>query len=88
MTKLDQQNKGTYNYRGNWNLLDNIITSTNLIDPASKLQVIKPTIFREDWMMYENPKYGATPNRTYGGPNYYGGFSDHLPIYLELKLSD
>jgi hypothetical protein len=24
------------------------------------------------------------PNRTYGGPNYYGGVSDHFPVYLLL----
>lgn len=87
MAKLDQQNKGTYNYRGNWNLLDNIITSANLVDPKSKINVLKPTIYREAWMMYENPKYGATPNRTYGGPNYYGGYSDHLPVYIDIQIN-
>jgi len=86
MTKLDQQNKGSYNYRGNWNMLDNIITSTNLIDPKSKINVRKPTIFQEDWMMFDHPKNGKTPNRTYGGPNYYGGYSDHLPVYVEVML--
>lgn len=86
MTKLDQQNKGTYNFRGNWNMLDNIIISSNLVSKNSKIQVSKPTIFREEWMMYKNPKYGETPNRTYGGPNYYGGYSDHLPVYVELVL--
>ena len=25
------------------------------------------------------------PNRTYGGSNWYGGFSDHLPVYCELN---
>ncbi len=86
MAKMDQQNLGTYNYRGNWNMLDHIITSSNLLKSSSKIQVQKPTIFSEEWMMYKNPKYGATPNRTYGGPNYYGGYSDHLPVYVELKF--
>ncbi|MCA1746633.1 MAG: hypothetical protein LC655_02980 [Bacteroidales bacterium] len=22
------------------------------------------------------------PNRTYGGDNYYGGISDHFPVYV------
>jgi hypothetical protein len=25
------------------------------------------------------------PATTYGGDNYYGGYSDHLPIQLRLK---
>ncbi len=86
MSKLDQQNKGTYNFRGNWNMLDNIIASSNLLSPSSKIRILNPSIFQEDWMMYDNPKYGKTPNRTYGGPNYYGGYSDHLPVYAEMKV--
>ncbi len=86
MAELDAQDKGTYNYRGNWNMLDNIITSGNLVDADSKLKVTKPTVFQETWMMFDNPKYGLTPNRTYGGPNYYGGYSDHLPVYVELTV--
>ena len=27
------------------------------------------------------------PNRTYGGNNWYGGFSDHLPIYCRFEAS-
>ena len=86
MAKLDQQNKGTYNFRGNWNMLDNIIISSSLLSQDSKIRVQNPTIFQEEWMMYDNPKYGKTPNRTYGGPNYYGGYSDHLPVYVEIKI--
>ncbi|MFT5763185.1 MAG: putative extracellular nuclease [Saprospiraceae bacterium] len=86
MAKLKQQNKGTYNYRGNWNMLDNIICSSNLLNPASKIYIQNPTIFQEEWMMFDHPKNGKTPNRTYGGPNYYGGTSDHLPVYVDLKV--
>jgi predicted extracellular nuclease len=86
MAKLKQQNNGTYNYRGNWNMLDNIITSSNLLSPTSKIHIQNPTIFQEDWMMFDSPKNGKTPNRTYGGPNYYGGISDHLPVYVDLRI--
>lgn len=86
MAELDAQEKGTYNYRGTWNLLDNIITSSNLVDTKSTIRVAKPTIFQQPWMMFNNPKYGPTPNRTYGGPNYYGGISDHLPVFVDLIL--
>ena len=37
-------------------------------------------------MMYTDKKYGdKKPSRTYGGPNYYGGYSDHLPIYSRFE---
>ncbi len=79
---------GSYNFRGNWNMLDNIIISQSLL--KNKKGYIVSTdggqIFKERWMLYDNVKTGQmTPSKTYGGPNYYGGISDHFPVYLILK---
>lgn len=82
---MDAEGKGTYNYRGNWNLLDQIILSDNFYNEQSTWKFSEAVIFREEWMMYNDPRNGATPSRTYGGPNYYGGFSDHLPVYVDIK---
>ncbi|MEN8121489.1 MAG: hypothetical protein ABFS35_14145 [Bacteroidota bacterium] len=79
---------GTYNYRGNWNMLDNIIVSKSLL-VNKKAYIVSSDggqIFRKRWMMYDNVKTGQMiPSKTYGGPNYYGGISDHLPVYVILK---
>ena len=83
--KLYQQDQGTYKYRGDWNMLDQIIISQALYQKAGS--DIHQKILSEDWLIYEDEKYGKRPNRTYGGPVYYGGYSDHLPVYLELKLN-
>ncbi len=80
---MDKDKKGSYNYRGNWNMLDQFIVSGYLKDPTAPLMVKNPTIHRYEWLMYQG-KNGPTPNRTYGGPNYYGGYSDHLPVSIEL----
>ncbi len=82
----DAEGKGTYNYRGNWNMLDQMIVSGNLFNKESKIQTGEFGMFQEEWMMFKSDKYGWTPNRTYGGPNYYGGYSDHLPVYLGIKI--
>ena len=83
---LDLAKKGTYNYRGNWNMLDQIIVSGAMLQKKNSIKAGQFTIFQEEWMMFKSDKYGLTPNRTYGGPNYYGGFSDHLPVYLEVRI--
>lgn len=88
MANLKKEGKGSYNYRGQWNMLDNIIVSHGLLNSQKGLGC-KPgdaDIFSAEWMMFEHPKNGKTPNRTYGGENYYGGFSDHLPVYLKLRV--
>ncbi|MEL6926101.1 MAG: endonuclease/exonuclease/phosphatase family protein, partial [Bacteroidota bacterium] len=86
----DVAQKGSYNYRGNWNMLDQIIVSRALA-PSGKISggdllVDKQQILDADWLMFKDDKYGSRPNRTYGGPNYYGGYSDHLPVYAVMKL--
>ncbi len=83
---LDKMGKGTYNYRGNWNMLDQFIVSSSLLDGSCSLSATDAAIFSEEWLNYNDKKYGPTPSRTYGGPNYYGGFSDHYPIYLDLQV--
>ena len=84
MADLDLEGKGSYNYRGNWNMLDQIIVTRNLESGRSGWLVRDATVFQQDWMMYEDKKYGARPSRTYGGPRYFGGYSDHLPVYVDL----
>jgi endonuclease/exonuclease/phosphatase family metal-dependent hydrolase len=80
--------KGTYNYRGNWNMLDQIIISYNLMDRQGyfSCNYDDAGIFKGDWMLYETREGIKVPNRTYGGSNYFGGISDHLPVYLRLRM--
>jgi len=85
MSNLDKEGKGSYNYRGNWNMLDQLIVSCNLANDRG-YSFSEPVIFKADWMIYKDKKYGDKPNRTYGGPNYYGGFSDHYPIYVDFVV--
>ena len=77
---------GSYNYRGNWNMLDNIVVSESLLDKKGfRVEENKGHVFSEPWMEYKNNESEISPNRTFGGPNYYGGVSDHFPVYFQLK---
>ena len=80
--------EGSYNYRGKWNMLDHIIVSRSVISSPGGLHCDFESgrILKEDFMLYlneENQQY--IPNRTYGGPEYYGGISDHFPVYVNLS---
>jgi len=76
--------KGTYNYRGKWSFLDQIIVSKSLLNTSKGFSSNgEAAIFDEKWILYFDKKTGPKPNRTYGY-KYYGGFSDHLPIYIDL----
>ena len=73
---------GSYNYRGNWDWLDQIIVSKEI----SSFKLIKFGAFKEDFMMYTNKKGEVYPNRSFGGNNWYGGYSDHLPVFLKMSF--
>ena len=86
MAPAYEEGKGTYNFRGDWNMLDNIIVSRSLFDGKGFDCVDKKGhVFSQDWMEYTNQNGQVSPNRTYGGPNYYGGISDHFPVYIRLS---
>lgn len=78
---------GSYKYKENWNMLDQIILSKDMLNQDNPFYASWDDcagILQKNWMMFRDKKYGLKPNRTYGGPNYYGGFSDHLPVYVTL----
>jgi predicted extracellular nuclease len=78
---------GTYHYQGNWNMLDQIIISQTLLDGTGFTTTYEGgKIFKADFLLYDNPKANArVPDKTYGGTAYYGGISDHLPVYVVFE---
>lgn len=77
---------GSYRYRGVWQTLDHIMVSGTLLDGRRGLRSEKRlSVFSPSFLLEEDQKYsGSKPLPTYRGPRYFGGFSDHLPVYLDL----
>ncbi len=84
MWDLDVAQKGSYYYRGDWNMLDQILLSRNFMGEKPTWTYDTTTIYKEPFMLYNDKKYGPLPNRTYGGTRYYGGYSDHLPVMIQI----
>ena len=80
MSKSNVSGRGSYNYRGNWDWLDQIIVSQD------DFKLISFGAFEDDFMMYTNKKGEVYPNRSFGGNNWYAGFSDHLPVFLRFTF--
>ncbi|MFC2151896.1 hypothetical protein ACFLSE_05155 [Bacteroidota bacterium] len=78
---------GTNSYRGEWSIIDHIIVSKSLFKNNTGYIVKngEAHIFSPDWITYKSKEGNKSPNRTYGGSNYYGGYSDHYPVYVILK---
>ena len=86
MEGLAETERGSYNYKGDWDFLDQILVSQSLKDGVGlELKEGSTKAFHFPEMLYTDPKYGdEKPNRTYGGDKYFGGYSDHLPVVTVL----
>jgi predicted extracellular nuclease len=84
ITKESGEYKGSYNYRGEWDVLDHIMVSANFLS-GKKVKAIKDSgkIYSNSFLL-EIYKGDTVPFRTYGGKKYLGGYSDHLPVSIEL----
>ncbi|GHV69272.1 endonuclease [Bacteroidia bacterium] len=84
---LLNQNRGSYKYQSNWQTIDHIIVSGSLLNKHNRLRIDKHSqIYSADFIMEEDKRYfGFKPFRTYAGMKYLGGYSDHLPIYIDIK---
>jgi predicted extracellular nuclease len=72
---------GSYKYRGAWSCIDHFY----LTGPLERYS-ISGTIFELPALLVPDETYGGIrPFRTYQGPVYKGGISDHLPILLEIS---
>ncbi|MCE5348061.1 MAG: endonuclease [Bacteroidales bacterium] len=86
---LSDKGLGTYRYMGTWELIDQIIVSEMLITCKNGLYTGSEmvTIFKPRFLLKKDPKYpGFSPYSTYRGYRYQGGYSDHLPVMLDLKI--
>lgn len=73
--------KGTIRYEGRWELIDMFLVSSSLSD-RSQMEILELPFL----MTRESGHSGFKPFRTYTGPRYSGGVSDHLPIVLVFDL--
>ena len=73
--KLHQEDFGTIRYEGRWELIDNYLVSPEI---AAEMHVCRIPFL----MTWERKHPGEKPLRTYSGPRYIGGVSDHCPIIL------
>lgn len=85
---------GSHKFQGEWGFLDQFIVNNAWADTvrqdnsASKgCMFSNPRVFAPDFVLIEDDSHlGHRPYRSYYGYQYEGGYSDHLPILLDLML--
>ncbi len=89
MKPLFNKGEGTLTFYKKWHLFDQIIFSRDFFDTdKSKHTFLKAAILKKDWLRFHKGKFKGSPFRTYIGPWYQGGFSDHFPVYVIFEKDE
>jgi predicted extracellular nuclease len=72
-----------------WDLFDQIIVSGIMISRKKGLhtKVTDAGIFNADYLLFKDKSGESRPNRTMSGDKYFGGYSDHLPVFVKFSLN-
>ncbi len=86
---VKKEGKGSYKYRDQWNLLDQIIVSkavilkNNFNYVCNSFHLVKPV-----YVIQKYGRYKGAILPTFGGRKYLAGYSDHYPVAAEFELEN
>jgi len=82
-----KKGEGSLFYK-DWDLFDQIIVSGNTLLRKKGLHtsVKQAGIFKVDYLLFKGKNNELRPNRTMSSDKYFGGYSDHLPVYIMFDL--
>ncbi len=88
MEKLLTLERGSANYKRSWMLFDQIMVSHNFFNyEKGTHSFAHANIFDDEFLTEFKGKHQGMPYRTYKGKKYIGGYSDHFPVYIQLKFN-
>ncbi len=79
------QGNGSHKYQEEWSLIDQMFINQHFAKFINYSYQFK-TITLPYLLTNDEENLGQKPYRTYLGPRYVGGYSDHLPVMLTYKI--
>ncbi len=78
---------GSYVYRGDFQMMDQVMVSKSFIDPKEGLEYVRGSakIYDPVTIKYTLGKFKEAPRSTYSGTVYLGGYSDHFPVFIQVR---
>ncbi|MDO9257879.1 MAG: hypothetical protein Q7U54_20355 [Bacteroidales bacterium] len=82
-----KKGEGSLFYK-DWDLFDQVIVSGNMLSNKKGLRtsVNNAGIFKAEYLLFKNKTGESRPNRTMSSGKYFGGYSDHLPVFVKFSL--
>ncbi len=84
---LYEKGEGTYKYRDDWNMLDQIIVSREILNGEDFKYICGSfEVYKPEFMVTKSGRYKGSPLPTFGGNRYLGGYSDHFPVTAKFLM--
>ena len=80
--RLLDEGIGSYIYRGGWDLFDQIIINSNVLDGKCGVRFQNAKVLNLPFLVQTDGQYKGYPFRTFSGGAWIGGYSDPLPAEL------
>ncbi len=86
--KLHLDGLGSHKYKGEWGVLDQILINSNLTKNKTGFVYSSNSakIIKNDFLLETEERFKGNPKRTFAGSKYLNGYSDHLPVSIDLLL--
>ena len=80
--------EGSNKYRAYWTTIDQCMVSGALLRRNVRVSVVSDTMcIYKHGLLVDDPTHGGVrPKRTFYGAKWENGYSDHLPIYIDLRI--
>ncbi len=83
-----KKGEGSLFYK-DWDLFDQVIVTGNTLSAKKSLRtsVNDAGIYKAEYLLFKTKADESRPNRTMSSSKYFGGYSDHLPVYIKFYLN-
>ena len=81
--------EGSHKYRGIWDYLDQLLVSGPMLNGSQGMRVVhgRAYVFSAEFLLERDDRYGDYyPYRSWKGPSFTAGYSDHLPVFVDVKF--
>jgi hypothetical protein len=82
---LFEKGVGSLAHNDSWNLFDQIIISSSLLNgDANQFKFFTTRVFNKPFLQQADGRFKGYPFRTYSGGVYTNGYSDHFPVFTVI----
>lgn len=83
--EIYKSGRGTEQFKGDWNLFDQVMISGNWFTGIGRLREEAAAIYAPDFIKEQGRGSRENPRRSFKGSKWMNGYSDHFPVVMSFR---